>query len=299
MKDFLFYKGLDSYGNDIKLLNLQKLKNEELKVLYKCKAFNTHGWVKNKIADLQTSPHFNFEKDGIYIKNLVEKTPIYVVNLERRPDRWEKIKTQLIKEEINNFHKFKAVDGSSLEITKENIDILKIFKDNDFKYTQGNIGCALSHLNLWKQLIQDKDNYYYIVMEDDIDLIDDFKLKLNLTLHYLYDNPKIDIHFMGHNLWWKFTTKNTEFPKFQEMEIKKYNGGAFGYIITKAAAAKFIHISETHGVKRAIDKFMEDNMIHMTPSHSEPHIVYTQYVTPTNNVDSDIQRNPEMIKFNL
>ena len=55
----------------------------------------------------------------------------------------------------------KAVDGLQLQATKE---LKQIFEGNDFGSRKGVIGCALSHLKLWKQLLSDVNNEYYIIM---------------------------------------------------------------------------------------------------------------------------------------
>src|SRR5205085_12668053 len=91
------------------------------------------------------------------------------INLERRSDR----KTEMIKlfdlHHITNYEFYKAIDGSTLEPTKE---IYNLFKDNDFGYRRGMIGCALSHYNIWNQLLNDTDNDFYLIFEDDINVLD-------------------------------------------------------------------------------------------------------------------------------
>ena len=52
------------------------------------------------------------------------------------------------------------------------------FEKNEFNYRKGVIGCALSHYNLWKMLLNDFNNNYYCIFEDDIIFIDNFKEKL-------------------------------------------------------------------------------------------------------------------------
>ena len=75
----------------------------------------------------------------------------------------------------NEYEFIKAVDGQFLTPTQELFDL---FKGNDFGSRKGVIGCALSHYNLWKQLLDDKKNDYYLIMEDDFSLCTNFKDKL-------------------------------------------------------------------------------------------------------------------------
>ena len=50
---------------------------------------------------------------------------------------------------------------------------------NDFNYKKGVMGCALSHIHLWNNLINDKDNDFYVIFEDDIVFCNNFKKHLN------------------------------------------------------------------------------------------------------------------------
>ena len=55
----------------------------------------------------------------------------------------------------------------------------KLFHGNDFGSRKGVIGCALSHYYIWKELLQDTDNNFYVIFEDDIELCSDFQKRLN------------------------------------------------------------------------------------------------------------------------
>ena len=105
-----------------------------------------------------------------YIKKS-NKPFIKIVNLERRPDRKADVENKLIKSGYNNeeYEINKAVDGKQLEPTQE---LYNLFKDNN---RRGVIGCALSHYYLWKQLLEDNDLDYYVILEDDIEIVDNFK----------------------------------------------------------------------------------------------------------------------------
>ena len=65
----------------------------------------------------------------------------------------------------------KAVDGALLKPTSE---LKHLFRNNDFGNRKGVIGCALSHYNLWKRLIDDSHHEYYVIMEDDFVLCSNF-----------------------------------------------------------------------------------------------------------------------------
>ena len=292
MDSYIFIKGYDSLNGDVKRVNLKEPIPEELLNL---PCFNTLGYFKNSINELKPSPYFG-EKDGLFIRNILNNFPIKVINLDRRTDRWESSKKKLDEQHIENYERVSGVDGTTLEM---NDFIRKLFRNNDFNYRQGFVGCALSHLKIWNELIRDEKNDYYIIMEDDFELVDDFKNKLNITLHQLIQKPYIDLHFLGYFYWKGKPEKNQEYPVIKNLENKSYMGGFYGYIISKSAAFKLINISKYYGIQNGIDRFAHINFDKMCVSYSEPHLVHSNYVVPGNNVDSDIQRNSNPVGSNI
>lgn len=91
-------------------------------------------------------------------------------------------------------HEFvNAVDGNLIDPTKKLKDYSK---EIIFHLQKSVIGCTLTHYQLWKQLIVDCNNFY-IIMEDDITLCDDFKHKIESLLPDLKEK---DLCFLGcHN----------------------------------------------------------------------------------------------------
>lgn len=107
---------------------------------------------------------------------------IWVVNLDRRADRLTKFKTMLegtcrskhIGEVLlTRLLRLPAFDGKKLQITPK---LARLFKPHDFNWKKPVMGCALSHLALWMQLVNDKpDINSYFVCEDDARLAPDWK----------------------------------------------------------------------------------------------------------------------------
>jgi GR25 family glycosyltransferase involved in LPS biosynthesis len=91
---------------------------------------------------------------------------IYVINLDRRPDRYTSFKERLKKEGINPkiVKRYPAVDGSKLE------------KINNLN--MGVVGCFLSHYNIWKKVKENnkiKNEDLIWIMEDDIEFNESFQ----------------------------------------------------------------------------------------------------------------------------
>ena len=114
----------------------------------------------------------------IYLKFLdnYDINQIYVINLKKRPERLEKFKKNYkLKRDVTIVN---AIDGNKLD----NIDKLvgkegKKSLDNFYKHkitrkyhyelsSYGAIGCYLSHVNIWKDIIK-KNNKTALIFEDD------------------------------------------------------------------------------------------------------------------------------------
>jgi glycosyl transferase family 25 len=90
----------------------------------------------------------------------------YVLNLTRSLDRWAHITAELGKTDLN-YEIFTAVDGRDLDLSESSII------DPSFTakvvLAAGTIGCALSHIGVYKKIIADQLDKA-LVLEDDITL---------------------------------------------------------------------------------------------------------------------------------
>lgn len=206
---------------------------------------------------------------------------VYYINLERRIDRNQDMINKLY---TLDYMRFNAYDGSILHMTEE---IIHLFRNNDFNYKRGVIGAALSHINLWKQLLE-SDNMYTLILEDDVTLIDNFSELLNNIENILEPN-NINFLLLGY-------TGNLGLEQTNNISIQKVVdksgliGGLFGYIINKNVISFILDKINQTGIYRAIDMYLFDNMpcdIYVV----NPQIITTPFVTHNNNVDSDIHYN--------
>jgi GR25 family glycosyltransferase involved in LPS biosynthesis len=220
---------------------------------------------------------------------------IQIINLKRREDRKENISKLLDSNNITNYQFFEAVDGNSLEL---NEDIARMFQGNDFGSRTATIGCALSHIKLWTQLVCSDDDYY-LVMEDDITFsshYDDKKETLDRVVQYIDNHKEVDMMFLGYHMFKHIQEdrhKQTD-DMMITLEKDKYIGGFFSYIVTKQGAAKILQYITKNGVKHGIDyvvKIMPEN----TPFNMmnvQPHFILSDWVdTLESKVDSDIQKD--------
>lgn len=174
---------------------------------------------------------------------------IKIVNLKNRIDRRDKMIEKLNAENIYNYEFFEAVNGKTLNCTNE---LISLFNRNDFNYNKGVIGCALSHLILWKKLISDKDNNFYVILEDDINLCDNFKIYLDNVCNTFVEK-QLQHLALGEYFSNKPYPDNTIKIETYSKDLYKEWNVTFAYIISKSAAIKAIEYINTCSIKCAFD----------------------------------------------
>jgi len=96
------------------------------------------------------------------------KYKFFVINLDSKPDRLEDVSKQLHQYGIE-FERFSAVMGSELD--QSTIEEFYDAKGNAKKYYKemsvGEIGCYLSHIQLWKRIIEENLDFA-VILEDDL-----------------------------------------------------------------------------------------------------------------------------------
>ena len=86
---------------------------------------------------------------------------VYVINLDRRPDRLARFKNSSGFKD-DEFCRLSAYDSTSIKWTPE---ILTLFQHNVFNSIATIAACALSHLQLWRHIATTKDEMH-LVFED-------------------------------------------------------------------------------------------------------------------------------------
>lgn len=229
---------------------------------------------------------------------------IKVVNLKRRPDRLAKIKSQLDKNKIS-FNVFNAIDGKTLNLTNDEKLLFKIpnnFKglrfDISHENNSGAIGCSISHIKIWEELVKSSKNIF-VVLEDDITLELNFKIKLAKIMNDLKKIKLWDIVYIGINDSCFFGKYNDvkigdNLYKFSK-DIRYHGSGTYGYIISKSGASKLLSFLK-FGMPQPIDHFMMDYSQKMNVFRAVPLLVSAQIYGETNK-DTDIQNNKNKVSI--
>jgi glycosyl transferase family 25 len=116
---------------------------------------------------------------------------IFVVNLKKHTERLDRMLCQFEKFNITNFEIVEAVNGK--ELSHDQLRTCydpKTAKRIVRELTPGEIGCALSHVEVCRRII--KENKRCLVLEDDVILSDTFKNFVDLEI----EDP-CDVMFFG------------------------------------------------------------------------------------------------------
>ena len=217
------------------------------------------------------------------------KFEIKVVNLERRPDRKEQTILKFKEQGIIDYKFIEAVDGQKLDVS---VDIIELFKGNDYGSRKGFIGCALTHYNLWKKLLDSTDEYYFI-MEDDVQMDPKFSEMIKSI-----DYSKYDILFLGYSMFSSVREKieiNNEFS-IGRLSMGQYIGGTFAYSINRTGAKKMLNYIEKNGIKHGID-YLFKIIPELECHESKPQLCFSEWNENGKEIDSDIQNVGDSFNF--
>jgi glycosyl transferase family 25 len=159
--------------------------------------------------------------------------PIFVINLDRSQKRRSRI-VKMLEEYKYNFEIISAVDGYSLsEEEKSQYSAESSQNALNRELVPGEIGCALSHIKVYKRIL-DEDWDSAIVLEDDATIEGDIESALSL----IKDNEQTnDLVFLGHrgntipSFWYRKNAKNIKLAPVVNLPY-----GAFGYWLNRKAA---------------------------------------------------------------
>jgi GR25 family glycosyltransferase involved in LPS biosynthesis len=165
-----------------------------------------------------------------------------------------------------------------------------MFKGNNFSNRRGVIGCALSHYYIWKELIKDNNNDFYVILEDDIELCNNFSQQLKKIQ---CDLKSKDMVLLGYHMHEQKREQHREYNDsnidlfIQKLNKELYIGGFFMYSINKSGARKMIKYIEENGVKYPIDNIIYSLELYETV----PHLSFSKWNENGVKIDTDIQHD--------
>lgn len=172
--------------------------------------------------------------------DVVLKSPAFIINLERRPERYQSAFQRVQEAGFTQIERINAIDGQTADLEQEwQKHGSPLFDpwDQKFKTLLGKQGVALSMLNTWKHIIDHKIPYATI-FEDDVLFHPDWQILAPL---YYDETPKdYDILFYGNQI---------DAPSYKMIDqVPTYCLHAYG--LTFAGAQKLYHqfLSRPKGV---------------------------------------------------
>lgn len=192
----------------------------------------------------KTTPEPTFE-------DAVLSTPIFLVNMDKCTDRLELSKKRIAAAGFTNVFRWKAVDAREDDLDaawKRHGSPTFNPTDTEFVTYPGKQGCMLSHLDIWKHMI-DQEIPIAIVFEDDVEF---HQAWASLAPKYYEVTPKnFDILYFGSQMEMQTNANITRVPVFC----------THAYMITLAGARKLysLLLSDPRGVS-TIDCMLIDHM---------------------------------------
>ena len=200
---------------------------------------------------------------------------IYVINLDRRPDRWQRVRREL--DRFRDRHgerlsaiarRFSAVDARYLKATPDPAVLIPRFtladqltvdpnpllriddeaRAREIKMTKQEVAVALSHIEVWK-LIADGDVPRALVLEDDVFMTYGFARDLETTWSSLTppgaDEPDFDLLYLA------FDEVGNASPDQDGNRARKLHQPgiweAAAYVLSRAGAKKLLDAAPVYG----------------------------------------------------
>ena len=180
---------------------------------------------------------------------------VYVINLDRRKDRMDKLFANHPDLELQ-IERISAIEGKKLQLTPK---IARMFKPHDFKWKKPIMGCALSHLGLWWRLVNEKPEINsYLILEDDVKFSPEWKEKWAQAAPHVPEN--YDIIYLGgilppnRDVFEQSKEKvNGYFSRVKPNQIfgqrepnRYFHWCAYAYVLSKQGAEKVIKLMNMH-----------------------------------------------------
>jgi GR25 family glycosyltransferase involved in LPS biosynthesis len=208
--------------------------------------------------------------------------PIYCINLDRRVDRWRRMAARLRNRALRA-ERFAAIDGRALEQNGELAALSRNLVVSEFdtsdnarwdasvrpgrraRLSAGGLGCALSHLAVWDDLLRRRRSAA-LVIEDDVDFARGFVGRLAALRARL--PRRWDLAYLGY-----VNTGPAPTPLADGLGIPRHLFGTFGYLISQRGARRLL---ERLPIDEPIDNFLAKQFASLEVVCAVPPLVVPQ-----------------------
>lgn len=198
--------------------------------------------------------HIDMEKSKEELFDIV-----YLINLKRRPDRLTNFMEYYNASDMAQvpYTKFEAIDGGELDIERiplsdlARAELKEIettgFRSKHYQLTKGAIGCYLSHVKIWEDVLQ-KEHNIALILEDDAKIPSDMLWNLNISIV----NVPVDwdVVLLGY-----MCNKCVTHDKYKKVERFMLT---HSYIITRRGIEKILQTKSLFPITQQIDSYMSE-----------------------------------------
>ncbi|XP_077413043.1 procollagen galactosyltransferase 1 [Vanacampus margaritifer] len=230
---------------------------------------------------------------------------VFVINLRRRIDRRERMLRALYEQEID-CKITEAVDGKALnmsDVQAMGIHMLPGYSDpyHGRPLTKGELGCFLSHYNIWKEIVE-RGLLTSLVIEDDLRFEIFFKRRLKYLMSEIEDQGlDWDLIYIGRK---RMQVDHSEkaVPNVHNLVEADYSYWTLGYMISLQGAEKLLRAEPLKRVlpvdeflpimynKHPVSDYMEQFETRDLKAFSaEPLLVYPTHYTGDSGYISDTE----------
>ena len=224
-----------------------------------------------------------------------QKFPIFLINLNKRPERLISSIRELSKVKLSEYIVRK--EGSDEEkskrlkyeyITKDVVDNI----DNNLVSTHilptwGAVGCAISHIEIWREIIN-KNFMYCIIFEDDILIEDPIKFKINYNSAINLIKKNLDTNmFITLNSKTRYESDlSCDYPNLKKISNNSDIIGTSCYLINNTCARSFL---EMLPITYQIDIQISRWKTYLESKKKTYYLIYTDSGITNKNFISDVQ----------
>jgi len=183
------------------------------------------------------------------MKTPSEVIPKFIISLEKDKERADYLKNEVFTK-ITNYIKCKAFDGEVDDpnpvLEQNNLTVAEHFIE---KCNSGQLGCYLSHYQVWKYILENNLDLA-IVLEDDVKIYKNF----NRIINTIYDNLPVKFDYV--HLFVHPDKQKIEYLEAKEGDIipAEDNFGTVAYIISLRGAKRLLKLTQLLKIQAPVDR---------------------------------------------
>jgi glycosyl transferase family 25 len=181
----------------------------------------------------------------------------YVINMDKDTERLRKVIKQLDDYDISNYERIQGVNGKELTESELESGTTNFCKEYCIK---SSIGCAMSHIKVYKKIIDNNDSMA-LILEDDVVFEDNFKSRVIEKLKDVPDD--FDIVYLGCNQC-NNTGEIKSIPDIYSLTFKsKYKNINESIFVPRMSFALHAYIVSNNGAKKLLEMFKDGIYAHI------------------------------------